>query len=438
MDATSPTGQPVLSSQKVKDMDEIDCEISPLHDTDSCMARAIESEKRRQHEHLELIASENYCSAAVREAMGSVLTDKYAEGYPGKRWYGGCEWMDVVENLTIERAKELYGAEHANVQPHAGSQANMAVYLSAIRPGAKVLGMSLAHGGHLTHGHRRNFSGELYQVVSYGVERETGRIDYEEVRRLTEQENPSMIIAGASAYSREIDFEQFRDIADLVGAFLMVDMAHIAGLVAAGVHPDPVPHADFVTSTTHKTLRGPRSGFILCKQQHARQIDGAVFPGMQGGPLMHVVAAKGVAFKEAMKPEFIRYQQQVVDNAQTMAREFTENGIPVVSGGTDNHLMLLDLTSHDITGREATQVLARANITVNKNAIPFDPRNPSEASGIRIGTPALTTRGMAGEEMVRIADWITEIITADDPASAADSLRENVQELCAEFPMHGF
>ena len=419
-------------------MNKTTCEESALHRIDPEMARAIEAEKRRQHDHIELIASENYCSEAVREAVGSVLTDKYAEGYPGKRWYGGCEWMDVVENLAIERARELFGAEHVNVQPHAGSQANMAVYLTAVRPGAKVLGMSLAHGGHLTHGHRRNFSGELYQVVSYGVDRETGKIDYDEVRRLTEQENPSLIIAGASAYSRTIDFEQFRDIADLVGAYLMVDMAHIAGLVAAGLHPDPVPHADFVTSTTHKTLRGPRSGFILCKSEYARQIDGAVFPGMQGGPLMHVIAAKGVAFKEALKPEFKEYQEDVVTNASAMADRFMEHGIPVVSGGTDNHLMLLDLSDHDITGREATDVLDRANITVNKNAIPFDPRNPSEASGIRIGTPAVTSRGMQKRDVVRIADWIAEIVTAPDPGAAADALEPEVAELCEEFPMHGF
>ncbi len=419
-------------------MDESACKESALHRMDPEMARAIEAEKRRQHDHIELIASENYCSSAVREAVGSVLTDKYAEGYPGKRWYGGCEWMDVVENLAIERARKLFGADHANVQPHAGSQANMAVYMAAVRPGAKVLGMSLAHGGHLTHGHRRNFSGDLYQVISYGVDRETGKIDYDEVRRLTEQENPSLIIAGASAYSRTIDFEQFRDIADLVGAYLMVDMAHIAGLVAAGLHPDPVPHADFVTSTTHKTLRGPRSGFILCKEKYAREIDGAVFPGLQGGPLMHVIAAKGAAFREAMQPEFKQYQQQVVANAQTMADRFAANGFPIVSGGTDNHLMLLDLSDREITGREATEYLAQANITVNKNAIPFDKRNPAEASGIRIGSPAITSRGMEETEARQIADWITQIIGADDPEAAAESLKSDVADLCARFPMHGF
>ena len=419
-------------------MDEPTCEQSALHAADPEMARAIEAEKRRQHDHIELIASENYCSPAVREAVGSVLTDKYAEGYPGKRWYGGCEWVDVVEQLAIDRAKELFEADHANVQPHAGSQANMAVYLASVRPGAKVLGMSLAHGGHLTHGHRRNFSGDLYQVVSYGVNRETGMIDYEEIRRLTEQENPALIIAGASAYSRAIDFEQFRDIADLVGAYLMVDMAHIAGLVAAGLHPDPVPHADFVTSTTHKTLRGPRSGFILCKQEYARQVDAAVFPGMQGGPLMHVIAAKGLAFREAMQPQFKEYQRQCLANARTMARRFIECGIPVVSGGTDNHLMLLDLSHRKITGRYATKMLALANITVNKNAIPFDPRNPAEASGIRVGSPAVTTRGMQEAEVRQIADWIVEILTAEDPATAAEALKPEVSHLCDRFPMHGF
>jgi len=413
-------------------------EQSALRSVDPEVADAIESEKRRQHDHIELIASENYCSPAVREALGSVLTDKYAEGYPGARWYGGCEWADVVENLAIERARQLYGAEHANVQPHSGAQANMAVYMAAIRPGSKILGMSLAHGGHLTHGHKRNFSGELYQVISYGVNRDTCRIDYDEVRRLAAEHNPDLIVAGASAYPRRIDFEQFRDIADQVGAMLMVDMAHIAGLVAAGLHPDPVPYADFVTSTTHKTLRGPRSGFILCKAEHARQIDAAVFPGVQSGPLMHVIAAKAVAFREAAQPSFKEYQKQIVANARAFADEFTRLGVPVVSGGTDNHLLLLDLSGHHMTGREATDVLAIANITVNKNSIPFDPRNPAEASGIRLGTPAVTTRGMKEPQMRRIAGWITEILTARDPRAAARAIRPRVIELCNEFPMHGF
>jgi glycine hydroxymethyltransferase len=419
-------------------MDEITLKESALSAADPEMARAIESEMRRQHDHIELIASENRCSAAVREALGSVLTDKYAEGYPGERWYGGCECMDVVESLAIERAKKLFGAEHANVQPHAGSQANMAVYMAAVRPGSKILGMSLAHGGHLTHGHKRNFSGELYQVVSYGVNKDTGLIDYDEVRLLAQQNNPGIIIAGASAYSRTIDFAQFRDIADSSGAFLMVDMAHIAGLVAAGLHPDPVPHADFISSTTHKTLRGPRSGFILCKKEHARQIDASVFPGIQGGPMMHVIAAKGVAFKEAMKPEFREYQRQCLANARTMAQRFMERGLPVVSGGTDNHLMLLDLSSRDITGREATDMLALAHIIVNKNSIPFEPRNPADASGIRVGTPAVTTRGMKENEVRQIADWIMEILASKNQPATATALRPKVVEMCEAFPLHGF
>ena len=410
---------------------------APLAAVDEEIAAAIEGEKARQRDHIELIASENYCSPAVREAMGSVLTDKYAEGYPEARWYGGCEYMDVVESVCIDRAKRLYGAEHANVQPHAGSPANMAVYLAALRPGAKVLGMSLSCGGHLTHGHKRNFSGELYQVTSYGVSRETGLIDYEEVRRLAEEHNPGMIIAGASAYSRIIDFAQFRDIADQVGSLLMVDMAHIAGLVAAGIHPSPVPYADFVTATTHKTLRGPRSGFILCQAEYARRIDEAVFPGVQGGPMMHVIAAKAVALKEAMEPEFVTYQKQTVANARVMAQELISRGFPVVSGGTDNHMFLVDLTGHNITGRDAQEAMGLAGLTVNKNVIPFDPRNPAEAGGIRIGTPAVTTRGMKEPEMQTLAVWITDILTASDPAKTARALRQNVKDLCAQFPIPG-
>ena len=411
--------------------------VAPLAEVDEQIAAAIEGEKGRQRDHIELIASENYCSLAVREAMGSVLTDKYAEGYPAARWYGGCEYMDVVERLCIDRAKRLYSAEHANVQPHAGSPANMAVYIAAVRPGTKVLGMSLGCGGHLTHGHKKNFSGDFYQVISYGVSRETCLIDYEEIRRLAEEHNPGMIIAGASAYSRVIDFEQFRDIADQVGALLMADMAHIAGLVAAGIHPSPVPYADFVTATTHKTLRGPRSGFILCKEEFARQVDAAVFPGVQGGPMMHVIAAKAVAFKEAMQPEFTVYQEQTVANASAMAQEFISSGLPVVSGGTDNHLLLLDLTGHDITGKRAQKVLGMAGIAVNKNAIPFDPRNPAEAGGIRIGTPAVTTRGMKEPEMRRLVAWIAEILTASNPARAAKAIRSDVADMCRAFPIHG-
>jgi glycine hydroxymethyltransferase len=398
------------------------------------IAEAIAGEIRRQQTHLELIASENHCSAAVLEALGSVLTDKYAEGYPGARWYGGCECVDVVETIAIERVKKLFGAEHANVQPHSGSQANMAVYLAVLQPGDRVLGMSLAHGGHLTHGHSRNFSGRLYEVVSYGVDDQTGLIDYDEVGRLARQHNPMMIIAGASAYSRAIDFEPFRDIADDVGAYLMVDIAHIAGLVAAGVHPSPVPCADFVTSTTHKTLRGPRGAFILCKQEYARRIDRAVMPGIQGGPMMHAIAAKAVAFKQAMEPEYRDYQRQVVANARAMAGEFLQLGFPIVSGGTDTHLFLIDLTGADLSGEEALQLLAKANITVNKNAIPNDPRKVSETSGIRIGTPAITTRGLKEDEARLIAGWIAEIIRAKDPA-VAEGLKPRVLELCDQYPV---
>ena len=419
-------------------MDEIACQESALRSVDPETASAIEAEKRRQHDHIELIASENYCSAAVLEALGSVLTDKYAEGYCGERWYGGCEWVDVVESLAIQRAKQLFGAAHANVQPHSGSQANMAVYMAAIRPGAKILGMSLSHGGHLTHGHKRNFSGELYQVVSYGVNRETCRIDYDEVRRLASEHNPDLIIAGASAYPRTIDFAIFRDIADQVGAILVADMAHIAGLVVAGLHPSPVPYADYVTSSTHKTLRGPRGGFILCKEDHAKQLDAAVFPGIQGGPMMHVIAAKAVAFKEASQPGFRDYQRQVVSNARAMADEFTRHGIPVLTGGTDNHLILLDLSNLNMTGGQATDLLTLANITTNKNAIPFDPRSPTEASGIRIGTPAITTRGLREDEARLVAGWIAEILTSRTPEAAARALRPKVVQLCDEFPIHGF
>jgi glycine hydroxymethyltransferase len=407
---------------------------SALADVDPEIAEAIAAEVRRQQEHLELIASENHCSAAVMQAMGSVLTDKYAEGYPGARWYGGCECVDVVETVAIERVKKLFGAEHANVQPHSGSQANMAVYLAVLQPGDRILGMSLAHGGHLTHGHSRNFSGRLYEVVSYGVDDNTGLIDYDEVGRLARQHNPMMIIAGASAYSRAIDFEPFRDIADDVGAYLMVDIAHIAGLVAAGVHPSPVPYADFVTSTTHKTLRGPRGAFILCKQEYARRIDRTVMPGIQGGPMMHVIAAKAVAFKLAMEPEYKVYQRQVVANARAMAEEFLRLGFPIVSGGTDTHLFLIDLTGVDLSGEDALQLLARANITVNKNAIPNDPRKVSETSGVRIGTPAITTRGLKEDDARRVAGWIAEIIKSKDPA-VAERLRPQVLELCEQYPV---
>ncbi len=408
---------------------------SALRSVDPQVAEAIEAEERRQQEHLELIASENHCPATIMDVTGSVLTDKYAEGYPGSRWYGGCECVDVVETLAIERAKQLFEAEHANVQPHAGSQANMAVYMAMLQPRRTILGMSLAHGGHLSHGHSRNFSGQLYEVVSYGVERDSGIIDYDEVRKLAEQHNPALIIAGASAYSRVIDFEAFRDIADEVSAYLLADIAHIAGLVAAGVHPSPVPHADFVTATTHKTLRGARGAFILCRKEYADRIDSAVMPGIQGGPMMHAIAAKAVTFKLAMQPEFRHYQEQIVANARAMADEFISRAFPVVSGGTDTHMFLLDLTDAGLSGEQALNFLACANVTVNKNAIPNDPRRPAEASGIRIGTPAITTRGMKEDEARTIAQWIVEVLGASDPAQAAPSVKARVLDLCARFPI---
>ena len=417
-------------------MNEIESKKSCLESTDPDIASIIESEKKRQHEHLELIASENHCSSAVREAMGTVLTDKYAEGYPDARWYCGCEWVDKVESLAIERAEELFGAEHANVQPHSGSQANMATYMAAIRPGTKVLGMSLSHGGHLTHGHKCNFSGELYQVVSYGVDRESGRIDYDEVRRLAEQENPGVIIAGASAYSRAIDFSKFRNIADQVGAHLMVDMAHIAGLVAADLHADPVGVADVVTTTTHKTLRGTRAGLILCKEELAEDIDRAVFPGLQGGPLMHIIAAKAVSFKEALTDEFMDYQQQIIDNAYTLAEELKSYGMRLVSGGTDNHMMLVDLNNMEITGKEAEEALDKVGITVNKNAVPFDTRSPFVTSGFRIGTPATTTRGLKEQQMKQVAEWIRRALDNMENAEALATIQAEVKELCQQFPLY--
>ena len=408
----------------------------PLARQDPQVASIVEAERKRQVDQLELIASENYCSAAVREAVGSVLTDKYAEGYPRARWYGGCERVDAAEELAVQRAKKLFGAEHANVQPHSGSQANMAVYMTVLKPGDTILGMSLAHGGHLTHGHKSNFTGGLYRVVSYGVDRESCLIDYDEVRRLARDHNPRIIVAGASAYSREIDFKRFRQVADEVDAYLLADMAHIAGLVAAGLHNTPVPYADFVTSTTHKTLRGPRGGFILCKKEYAQRIDATVFPGIQGGPMMHVIAAKAVAFKENMQPEFKEYQKQIVANARALAQELIQLGFKVVTGGTDNHLFLLDLTERNITGQAAEHFLARASITVNKNTIPFDTRSPSEASGVRIGTPAVTTRGMVAEHMRTAARWIVEILSSPDPEAAASAVRPQVIELCRAYPPH--
>jgi len=383
-------------------------------------------EEQRQRNHIELIASENFTNPAVMEAQGSVLTNKYAEGYPGKRWYGGCENVDVAESLAISRLKEVFGAEHANVQPHSGSQANTAVYFSVLQPGDKILTMDLAHGGHLTHGHKANFSGRLYEVVHYGVSEEDGRIDYDALEALAKESQPKLITCGASAYSRIIDFERMGKIAKEVGAYLFVDMAHIAGLVAGGVHPNPVPHADFVTSTTHKSLRGPRGGIILCKEEHAKKIDGRVFPGVQGGPLMHVIAAKAVCFKEALKPEFKDYQAQVVKNAQTIANRLIEHGFDIVSGGTDNHVMLVDLRSKEVTGTEADAWLDEAGITINKNAIPFDTGSPMNPNGIRIGTPAVTSRGVKEDGALQIADFINEAIeTKGDPAKL-HAIRERV------------
>ena len=406
----------------------------PLSEHDPDVARIIHMEEQRQRDKLGLIASENFCSCGVRKAVASVLTDKYAEGYPGDRWYGGCEYVDKVEELAISRCCDLFGADHANVQPHAGSQANMAVCLSVLKPGDTILGMSLAHGGHLTHGHNRNFSGSLYRALSYGVKKDTNRIDYDEVARLAEEHNPRLIVAGASAYSRDIKFDRFRAIADEVNAYLLVDMAHIAGIVAADLHSDPVPHADFVTATTHKTLRGPRGGFILCRQEHADRIDKSVFPGIQGGPLMHVIAGKAVAFGEALDSGFTDYQEQTIANAAAMADELMKSGFSVVTDGTDNHLFLLDLRGKDITGKEAETVLEKANIILNKNAVPFDPRPPAESSGVRIGTPSLTTRGMGEDQARTVAGWIADILGADTPASVAESVGPKVTDLCREYP----
>ncbi len=396
----------------------------------------LDRELERQQGNIELIASENFVSQAVMDAMGSVLTNKYAEGYPGRRYYGGCEVVDVAENLARDRAKQLFNADHANVQPHAGAMANMAVYFTALNPGDTILGMNLAHGGHLTHGSPVNFSGILYNIVPYGVGEESGRIDYDQVRQLAEQHKPKLIVAGASAYPRQIDFQAFREIADSVGALLMVDMAHIAGLVAAGLHPSPVPHAQFVTTTTHKTLRGPRGGMILCQQEYAKAIDKAVFPGMQGGPLMHVIAAKAVAFKEALTPEFQVYQQQVIKNAAALAQGLLGRGFNLVSGGTDNHLILVDLRSKGLTGKKAEKVLDEVRITVNKNTIPFDPESPFTTSGIRIGTPAMTSRGMDEAAMQVIANLMADALENAGSEVALAKVRKGVAELCQAFPLY--
>ncbi|MFD1217466.1 serine hydroxymethyltransferase [Microbulbifer celer] len=402
---------------------------------------AIQDEDRRQEEHIELIASENYTSPAVMEAQGTSLTNKYAEGYPGKRYYGGCEYVDKVEALAIERAKELFGADYANVQPHSGSQANAAVYQALCAPGDTVLGMSLAHGGHLTHGAKVNFSGKMYNAVQYGLNPETGEVDYEEVERLALEYKPKMIVAGFSAYSRIMDWGKFREIADKVGAYLMVDMAHVAGLVAAGEYPTPVPHADVVTSTTHKTLRGPRGGLIIAKanEEIEKKLNSAVFPGGQGGPLMHVIAAKAVSFKEAMTPEYKAYQKKVVENARAMAETFLDRGINIVSGGTDDHLMLVDLIGKEYTGKDADAALGNANITVNKNAVPNDPRSPFITSGLRVGTPAITTRGFGVEETKQLTHWICDVLDALEKGDADATIAEvkaKVLEICAKFPVY--
>ncbi|MFA5517520.1 MAG: serine hydroxymethyltransferase [Desulfuromonadales bacterium] len=407
-----------------------------LEDFDPEIAQTIRRETERQELSLEFIASENFVSERVLEAQGSVLTNKYAEGYPGKRYYGGCEFVDVAEQLAIDRARQLFGAEHANVQPHSGSQANMAVYLAACQPGDTILGMNLAHGGHLTHGSPVNFSGKLFNFVPYGVKKETGTIDYEEVERLAQQHRPKMIVVGASAYPRTIDFPAFRRIADAVGALVMVDMAHIAGLVAAGVHPSPVPHAEFVTTTTHKTLRGPRGGMILCREEFAKKLNSNIFPGIQGGPLMHVIAAKAVALREALQPEFKAYAQQVVKNAGALAEGLTQRGFRLVSGGTDNHLMLLDFTGSEITGKVAEETLEKAGITVNKNAVPFDTRSPFVTSGIRIGTPATTTRGLGESEMLVVAGWVAKALENIGNEAVLNGIRNEVRELCRKFPLY--
>ncbi len=407
-----------------------------LAEADPDIAEAIRNEARRQADGLELIASENFVSVAILEAVGSVMTNKYAEGYPGKRYYGGCEFVDVAESLAISRAKALFGAEHANVQPHSGAQANMSVYFTLLKPGDTVLGMNLAHGGHLTHGHPLNFSGKLYTIVPYGVRKDDERIDYEELEKLAHERKPQMIMVGASAYPRVIDFARISAVAKAVSAPMVVDMAHIAGLVAAGLHPSPVPHADFVTSTTHKTLRGPRSGLVLCREQYAKDLDRALFPGVQGGPLMHVVAAKAICFKEAMTPEFVVYQKQVVANAARLAANLAAQGFRIVSGGTDNHLMLVDVFSKGITGKTAEAALGKAAITVNKNAIPFDQNPPMTASGIRIGTPAMTTRGMREAEMDQIGEMIGRVLAAPEDDRVAGVVKDEVEKLCRKFPLY--
>lgn len=409
---------------------------SKLKSQDPEIYQAIKQELNRQNENLELIASENFVSEAVLEAQGSVLTNKYAEGYPGKRWYGGCQHVDVAETLAIDRAKQLFGAEHANVQPHSGTSANIAVLLAAINTGDTILAMNLAHGGHLSHGHPMNFSGLFYKIIPYGVSKKDERIDYEELEKLAVEHKPKLILMGASAYPRIIDFERSKKIADKVGALLFVDMAHFAGLVAAGLHPNPVPYADFVTTTTHKTLRGPRAGLILCKEKYAKKIDSVVFPGLQGGPLMHIIAAKAVALKEALSDDFKTYQKQIVANAKALAARLAKNGFRIVSGGTDNHLMLVDVTVKGFTGKEASDALDHVRITVNKNVIPFDEKSPFVASGIRLGTPAVTTRGLKEKDMEEIADLITITLDKNVKEDALAKVRARVEELVKKFPLY--
>ena len=411
--------------------------MSHLTGVDKQIAEVIRMETQRQEWKLEMIASENYVSDAVMEAMGSVLTNKYAEGLPGRRYYGGCEFVDVAEDLARGRALELFGADAVNVQPHSGAQANMAVFFAALKPGETVLGMRLDHGGHLTHGHPVNFSGRLYNVVAYGVSKETGTIDYDEVRELALEHSPGLIIAGWSAYPRDVDYAKFRSIADECGAFLLADIAHPAGLVVAGLHSDPVPHCDFVTTTTHKTLRGPRGGMVMMKEQHAKTVNSRVFPGTQGGPLMHVIAAKAVAFKEALEPEFLEYQRQIVKNAKHLGKNLLNAGLKLVSGGTDNHLVLVDLTETEFTGQVVEQTLEKAGITVNKNTIPFDPRPPMVTSGVRIGTPAITTRGMKEQEIDAISGFIMEAFNNHENEKILSRIKEDVRELCLRFPVYG-
>jgi glycine hydroxymethyltransferase len=410
--------------------------MSKLKEVDPEIYQAIYGETKRQAQGLELIASENFVSEAVLEAMGSVMTNKYSEGYPGKRYYGGCEFMDLAENLARDRAKELFGCDHANVQPHSGSQANMGVYFSVLKPGDTMLGLNLSHGGHLTHGHPINFSGKFFNVVPYGVKKETEVIDYDELLEIAKEAKPKMIVAGASAYPRELDFAKFKEVADEVGAYLMVDIAHIAGLIVAGVHQSPVPHADFVTTTTHKTLRGPRGGMIMCKKKFAKDLDREVMPGIQGGPLMHIIAAKAVAFREAMKPSFKEYQHQIVKNAKALAKKMVDLGYHVVSGGTDTHLMLISFIERNMTGKVAEEALEKAGITVNKNTVPFDPQKPFITSGIRMGTPALTTRGMKETEMEVIASLIDRVISNLGDENVYSEVKKKILGLCERFPLY--